>query len=1007
MIFIVFSHIERYPFGTPFILQKYHIKAEFSRLFDFYSRMNRSNFRVSQLLLKAKKTTYKSRKTDKDPDSKKFIVIKGVRVHNLKNIDINIPKYKLVVFTGVSGSGKSSLVFDTIYAEGQRRYVESLSAYARQFLEKMNKPDVDYISGLAPSMAIEQKSTSRNSRSTVGTVTEIYDYLRLLYARIGDTVSPVSGNIVKKDSPSSVINEISKFGKSKLFVLAEIKKENIRNHEDFVSNLRAKGFYKIITGEDTIDINEISDVKTVKAIKSSREKSVLIIIDRLNFDPVENESISRLTESIEMAFQEGGGYMTIRIIGDECYTDHHYNKFFELDGIIFEEPEARLFSFNNPFGACKKCQGFGRTMDIDMDLVIPDKNKSIVNNAIAPFSTPKHSKNLTELILEADNYDIDVNKPFRTLNEKQLEFIYYGGKKYSGIYKFFKMVEREALYKLHYRVLINRYRAYTRCSECDGGRLRKEALYVKIGGKNISDIVKMKINEAYDFFLNIQLDDYKKKISDRILNEIISRLKFLVDVGLTYLTLDRLSATLSGGEAQRINLATSLGSSLVGSIYVLDEPSVGLHPRDNGKLINLMKSLRDLGNTVLVVEHDKDMMKEADEIVDIGPYAGENGGEIIFQGTYDSLIKDTKSLTAKYINGKNSVELNSDRREISRDTKFVNIIGARENNLKNINVSIPLKMFTCITGVSGSGKSTLVNNILYGGLKKKLEGYSEEKIGEHDRIEGAEFLENVELIDQSMIGKSIRSNPVTYIKAFDEIRDAFASTPYAKRKNFDSGSFSFNVPGGRCETCEGAGVIKVEMQFMADIFLECESCGGKRYKADTLEVKIQGNNGHSKNIYDVLNMTVTEAIKFFKPYNKIVKKLKVLEDVGLGYIKLGQPGTSLSGGESQRVKLAYHLVNQVKSSNTLFIFDEPTTGLHYYDISKLMKCFDALLKRGNTVLVIEHNLEVIKNADYIIDLGPESGDEGGYIVANGTPYELSCYKQSYTGYFLKKILEMN
>ncbi|MCU0371768.1 MAG: excinuclease ABC subunit UvrA [Ignavibacteria bacterium] len=939
------------------------------------------------------------------PDSRKFIVIRGAKVHNLKNIDIDIPKYKLVVFTGVSGSGKSSLVFDTVYAEGQRRYVESLSSYARQFLEKMNKPDVDSISGLAPSMAIEQKSSSRTSRSTVGTATEIYDYLRLLFARAGDTISPVSGNIVRKDTPSSIINDISKHGKCRLYVLADVKKSDVRDFKEFVSSLRQKGFYKFILGSETVDVNDFDDKTVTKKIENHRDDIFYVVIDRMNFDPADSELVSRITDSIEMAFREGDGFINIRVFNGDKYSDLSFNKFFVLDGITFEEPEPRLFSFNNPFGACKKCQGFGRTMDIDMNLVIPDRNKSIVNNAIIPFSTPKHSKHLTDLILESDDYYTDVHKPFRQLNQKELDFVFRGGKRYIGIYKFFRMVEREAMYKLHYRVLINKYRAYTTCSECGGGRLRKEALYIQVGGKNIFDVVRMKIAEAHEFFTALKLDDYKKKISDRILAEIISRLKYLVDVGLTYLTLDRLSNTLSGGEAQRINLATSLGSSLVGSIYVLDEPSIGLHPRDNGKLIGLMKSLRDIGNSVLVVEHDRDMIKEADEIVDVGPLAGENGGEVIFQGSYEKLLKDSKSLTAKYLTGRQKVELISDKRKINKDTDFLAIKGARENNLKNIDVKIPLKMFTCITGVSGSGKSTLVNSILYGGLKKKLEGFYEDKIGNHESITGFEGIETVELIDQSQIGKSIRSNPVTYIKAFDEIRLAFASASLAKRKGFDAGAFSFNVPGGRCETCEGAGIIKVEMQFMADILLECESCGGKRYKSDTLEVRLQDNNGTSKNIYEVLETTVSEAIRFFKPYPKIVKKLKILEDVGLGYIKLGQAGTTLSGGESQRVKLAFHLANQSSSTNSLFIFDEPTTGLHYHDISKLMKCFDALLKRGNTLVVIEHNLEVIKNAEHIIDLGPDSGDGGGEIVARGTPEEIAKCPESYTGLYLKTVID--
>ena len=962
------------------------------------------NYGLVKILKVKKPKNIKSKTAESTEDSKRFIIIKGAKVHNLKNISINIPKYKLVVFTGVSGSGKSSLVFDTIYAEGQRRYVESLSSYARQFLEKMNKPDVDSISGLAPSMAIEQKASSKNSRSTVGTSTEIYDYLRLLYARVGDTYSPVSNKVVKKDSPSSIIKELLKKDKQKLYVLTSIKIDEVNSTETLLNNLREKGYYKIILGEETYDLNDVTNAELVKSFKKSDADEVHIIIDRMNYDSSDVESVSRLTETLEMAFSEGHGYLTLRMFDGDDYKDRTYNKYYVLDGITFEEPEPRLFSFNNPYGACSKCQGFGRTMDIDYSLVIPDKNKSLMNNAIAPFSTPKHSGHLTSLILEAEEHGIDLHKPVKALTERQIEFIFKGGGKYIGIYKFFKGVEREASYKLHYRVLLNRYRAFTLCSECYGARLRKEALYVKVGGKAINEIVKMNIEEAYTFFSELKLDAYKKSVAARILEEILTRLKYLVDVGLTYLSLNRLSATLSGGESQRINLATSLGSSLVGSIYVLDEPSVGLHPRDNEKLISIMKSLRDIGNTVLVVEHDKDMMKEADRIVDIGPLAGENGGEVVFEGTYSELLKSTNTLTSKYLNGKLNVEFNSNVRSIDKDTKFIEVKGARENNLKDVNVKIPLGLFTCVTGVSGSGKSTLINNVVYGALKKKIEGYFEEATTDYDDVLGHEHIENVEMIDQSQIGKSVRSNPVTYIKAFDDIRESFANTPLSKRRNFENGTFSFNVPGGRCETCEGAGVIKVEMQFMADIYLECESCNGMRYKADTLEVKLQGGNGLHKNIHEVLDMTVSEAIKFFKPFANIVRRLKVLEDVGLGYIKLGQSGSTLSGGESQRVKLAFHLVQKSASGNTLFIFDEPTTGLHYYDISKLMKCFDALLKKGNTVLVIEHNLEVIKNADYIIDLGPEAGDKGGYVVGAGTPKEISELKNSYTGKYLKEIL---
>ena len=971
--------------------------------FDFHCLCTKSKFQDWINLKKIKANITKKKKPIPSDDAQKFIVIKGARSHNLKNININILKYKLVVFTGVSGSGKSSLVFDTIYAEGQRRYVESLSSYARQFLEKMNQPDVDSIWGLAPSMAIEQKSTSRNSRSTVGTTTEIYDYLRLLFARIGDTHSPISGKIVKKDTPASIVKELTAKKNVKLYVLTDFNPIKIPD-STYINNLREKGFYKLAYKNDISDLNDISDGSLKKMIDDAKEEKVYVVIDRMSFNGDDSESVSRLTESLETAFIEGNGYLTVRVYNDEKFSEKKYNKYFAADGMTFEEPEPRMFSFNNPFGACKKCQGFGRTMDIDFDLVIPDKNRSIMNNAIAPFATPKHSVHLTNLILESDQYGISLNKPIKALSDKEIEYIFKGGKKYIGIYKFFKTVEREALYKLHYRVLLNRYRAYTTCSDCGGGRLRKEVLYIKVGGKTIFDVVRMTIKDAYDFFLNLKLDRTKKEISSRILEEILNRLKYLVDVGLVYLTLDRLSSTLSGGEAQRINLATSLGSSLVGSIYVLDEPSVGLHPRDNEKLINIMKSLRDLGNTVLVVEHDKDMIREADEIVDVGLNAGESGGEIIFQGNYEELKNTNTSLTAKYLKGLLKIESKSKNSDVKDSDKFLTVKGARANNLKDITVKIPVGYFTCVTGVSGSGKSTLVNNVIYGAMKKKLEGYYEETIGDYDEISGYETFESVEMIDQSQIGKTTRSNPVTYIKAFDIIREAFASSPLAKRRGFDNGTFSFNVPGGRCEMCEGAGVIKVEMQFMADIYLECESCGGKRYKSDTLEVKLQGNNGLHKNIHEILELTVTEAIKFFKPFPKIIKKLKVLDDVGLGYIKLGQSGSTLSGGESQRVKLAYHLVHQAGSKNTLYIFDEPTTGLHYHDISKLMKCFDALLKKGNTILVIEHNLEVIKNADYVIDLGPESGSEGGYIIGTGTPKDISLLKDSYTGKYLKEII---
>jgi len=957
----------------------------------------------------------KTTKTDpaQFSDPRKFIVIKGARVHNLKNVSIDIPKHKLIVFTGVSGSGKSSLVFDTVYAEGQRRYVESLSSYARQFLERLNKPDVDFMSGLAPSMAIEQKTQIKNPRSTVGTTTEIYDYLRLLYARIGKTYSPISGKLVKKDSPESIIDEITSLIKNefaKVYILTNFFIKDKNELIFRIGDLKSKGFYRLLIQDELVDLNDVAaeeilnKIKSAKGSNGSSEIYLTVLIDRLNFYPADNESISRVNDSIELAYRESDGYVTVRLFENGKFAEYSYNKFLEEDGIRFEEPEPRLFSFNNPFGACEKCQGFSRTMGIDMDLVISDKRKSIFNGAINVFSTPKHSAHLTDLLIEAEEYEVDAHIPFNKLSDKQREFIYKGGKKYIGLNKFFKMIEKEAAYKLHYRVLLNRYRAYTTCSDCEGSRLRREAMYVKINDKTIFEIVKMKIDEAYNFFLNIKLSGYERKISERILEEIISRLRYLVEVGLTYLTLDRLSNTLSGGESQRINLSTSLGSSLVGSIYVLDEPSIGLHPRDNYKLINIMKSLRDLGNTVLVVEHDGDMMKEADEIVDMGPFAGEKGGEIIFQGTYPQILKESKSLTGKFLSGKIKIEVPKVRREITKSTKFIKIKGARENNLKDIEALIPLGMLVCVTGVSGSGKSTLINNILYGDLKRKLEGSYNERIGEHDSVEGFEYIDSIEMVNQNPIGKTPRSNPVTYIKAFDVIRETFSESPEARKRNLHSGYFSFNVPGGRCETCEGTGIIKIEMQFMADIILECEACKGKRYKQEVLEIKIKGNEGMHKNISEVLEMTVLEAINFFKPYPKIVKKLKILDDVGLGYLRVGQSSTTLSGGESQRVKLAFHLTFQEDGKRTLFMFDEPTTGLHFYDVSKLLGCFEELIKKGNSVLVIEHNLEVIKCADYIIDLGPESGDEGGHIVAVGTPEELVKEKRSYTGKYLKNFI---
>ena len=935
------------------------------------------------------------------------IILRGVRVNNLKNINLDIPKYKFIVVTGVSGSGKSSLVFDTIYAEGQRRYVESLSSYARQFLEKLDKPDVDIMDGLAPSMAIEQKTGGRNSRSTVGTSTEIYDYLRLLFARIGEIYSPVSNTLVRKDSPESIIEFLNNFLGCRIYIYVSCIFKFDDEFFRLIGKIRHKGFFKILINEEVVDINDYNDSELLDKIKDAPNKhlSLDFLIDRLALREIDEETKSRLYDALEMGLREGGGYINIMVDDGRKKSDYSFNRFLEKDGIKFEEPEPRLFSFNNPYGACKKCQGFGKTIDIDYDIVIPNKKKSIMEGAIVPFTTPKLSSYFKDLISEAEEYNVSIYKPIKDFTKSEYQYLMNGGKKYIGLKKFFRMLEHEASYKLHYRVLLNRYRAYTVCSECGGARLRKEALYIKINNKSIDEVVSMTIGQAYDFFTKLKLTEYQKKVSDRILEEIVSRLKFLTDVGLDYLTLDRISFTLSGGEAQRINLSTSLGSSLVGSIYVLDEPTIGLHPADNYKLINIIKSLSEIGNTVIVVEHDKDMMKEADLIIDLGPYAGENGGEVIFQGTYKEILKDKNSLTGKFLSGEVKIPVPKMRRPINRNTKYIKLRGASENNLKDINLDIPLNRFVCITGVSGSGKSTLLNSILYPAILRQLDGHTNLPIGKFDKLEGVDNIRFVELIDQNSIGKTARSNPLTYIKAFDEIRELFSKTPAARAKNISMGDFSFNVPGGRCEVCEGTGTIKVEMQFMADLYLQCEACGGKRYKPYILEIKVRGADGLHKNIADVLDMTVTEAMAFFRQEKKIVNKLKYLEDVGLGYIKLGQSGATLSGGEAQRVKLAYYLAFQESYENTLFIFDEPTTGLHMYDISKLLKCFDALIARNNSLLVIEHNLDVIKCADYIFDLGPGSGDKGGSIVAEGTPEEIASTKKSITGKFLKSYLK--
>ena len=916
----------------------------------------------------------------------KKIVVKGAREHNLKNLSFEIPRNKLIVFTGVSGSGKSSLVFDTIYAEGQRRYVESLSAYARQFLERMNKPDIDFIQGISPAVAIEQKTGARNTRSTVGTTTEIYDYLRLLFARIGKTICFECGKEVTKATTATVSDWLEdQIEDAKFYLTFPLHVHEGTTVKDEIELLKKRGFFRIYFNKKMIDLNEENKLP-------GKKDDVRIVVER--FKVRKGKVREKLSDSIEVTFKEGENRL-ILINADTC-EEKEFNKFYECCGIRYEEPEPRFFSFNNPFGACPVCQGFSKTIGIDMDLVVPNPNLSIVDGAIAPWRTTKYSSYLRDLVKNAKQYRIPINIPFKNLTSEQVDLIRRGFGDYKGIDKFFEKLESKT-YKMHIRILLSRYRGYSTCSACKGSRLRREALQVKINNKSIYDIVKIPIEHSLKFFEELKLSEFDMKVGERILKEIIKRLTFLNNVGIGYLTLDRLSSTLSGGETQRINLATSLGSSLVGALYVLDEPSIGLHPRDNFKLIKLLKNLRDIGNTVLVVEHDPQMMKEADILVDMGPKAGIEGGEIIGMGSYEDIIKNENSVTGKYLTGKMKIDVPQKRN--TKKTKSILIEGASEHNLKNINVEIPLNKFVVITGVSGSGKSTLVHDIFYGGLAKYL-GKGPSKIGAFNDIKGAEYLDEIEIVDQSPIGKTPRSNPISYIKAYEHIRELFASTHQARARGYKPGYFSFNVPGGRCETCSGDGYIKVEMQFLADLYLECEDCKGTRFKKEIREITYRG-----KNMVDVLDMTVDEALEFFNGNDKIVKYIQVLADVGLGYIKLGQPSNTLSGGEAQRIKLASHLTSQRERKHTLFVFDEPTTGLHFDDISKLLDCFNLLLKRGNSVVIIEHNLEVIKCADHIIDLGPEAGEKGGEIVAQGTPEEIALNEKSWTGKYLKEYLD--
>jgi excinuclease ABC subunit A len=920
------------------------------------------------------------------------IIIRGARVHNLKNIDLTLPRNKLIVMTGVSGSGKSSLAFDTIYSEGQRRYVESLSSYARQFLERMEKPDVDLIQGISPAIAIEQKTTSRNPRSTVATTTEIYDYLRLLFGRTGRTFCRVCGKPIRRESVSTVVDRILKEPDgSKLFVMFPIHDHPDRPMKEEIALLKQRGFFRLSVNSEVIDLNE-------RPYKSKSKKDVFVIVDRLILRKDDQESLTRLADSLGTAFEEGSGYAFVQCIDSKKLLK--FSQHFECseDGIRYEEPEPRLFSFNNPVGACPACQGFGRIIGIDMDLVVPDPSKTIRQGAILPWTFPRWRENLIDLLRVARPAGIPVDVPFQTLKPEHIALIMDGTEGFQGLRKYFKYIERKS-YKLHYRVFLNRFRGYTACEECGGSRLRKEVLAIRVADKTIYDIVRMTVGEAKEFFDGLVLTDYEVQVAKRILEEIRKRLRFLDGIGLGYLTLDRLTMTLSGGESQRINLATSLGSSLMGALYVLDEPTIGLHPRDNAKLVAQLKSLRDIGNTVIVVEHDEEMMRGADVVVDMGPHAGENGGEIIFCGGFDELIRHTDSLTAKYLNGTLEIPVPKRRRADSEQSIYIR--GAIEHNLKNIDIRIPLKMFVCITGVSGSGKSTLVHDVLYAGLMKRKGGY-DGTAGKCRSIEGADYIGLVEMVDQSPIGRSPRSNAVTYLKIFDLIRDLLAHTPAAKVHGYAPGHFSFNVPGGRCEICEGDGVQKIEMQFMADIYLPCESCKGKRFQQEILDIRY-----HGKNVDDILSMTATEAIAFFSQTaegKRIAKRLQVLVNVGLGYVRLGQPATTLSGGEAQRIKLALHLSASDDEGKKLFIFDEPTTGLHFDDIAKLLICFNELVQAGHSLIVIEHNMDVVKCADFVIDLGPDAGAEGGFIVGTGTPEEIAAIKKSHTGRFLRRIL---
>ena len=909
----------------------------------------------------------------------KEILIKGAKLHNLKDITVGIPRNQLVVITGLSGSGKSSLAFDTLYAEGQRRYVESLSSYARQFLGRLDKPKVDNIIGIAPAIAIEQKVNTSNPRSTVGTSTEIYDYLKLLFARIGKTYSPISGKEVKKHTVTDVVEAALAYPDgTKLLLLAPISIPKDRTVEQVLKLLLQQGYARILHQGEVIRLEEDNLPKKLGKFQ--------LVVDRIVVQ--HNEDFQhRLADAVETAFFEGKGECMLQEVESEVLK--HFSNRFEMDGITFLEPNVHLFSFNNPYGACPECDGYGDTIGLDEDLIVPNTGLSVYENAIYPWRGETMSWFRDQLVNNAYKFDFPIHKPWYELSAEQRQLVWDGNKYFTGLTGFFKELEEKS-YKIQNRVLLARYRGKTRCHSCHGRRLRKEANYVKIQGKSISDLVEISIEKLQAFFRELTLSPYEQEVAKRLLIEINSRLQFLSDVGLGYLTLNRKSNTLSGGESQRINLATSLGSSLVGSMYILDEPSIGLHPRDTHRLIKVLKSLRDLGNTVIVVEHDADIMKAADYIIDIGPEAGTHGGEVVAAGTYEQLLK-ADTLTGKYLSGRLSIEPPKKRRT---SPHYISLIGCRENNLKNIDVTFPLDMLTVVTGVSGSGKSTLIKKLLYPAMQKELNA-SNEKIGQFTRIEGKyKQLQSVEFVDQNPIGKSSRSNPITYLKVYDDIRNLYANQKLAKMRNFSAKYFSFNVDGGRCEVCKGEGEVTIEMQFMADVHLTCEACGGKRFKKEVLEITYEG-----KNIDDLLNTTIDDAVAFFAAHKqtKIAEKLKPLQDVGLGYVTLGQSSSTLSGGEAQRIKLASFLSKSESKEKVLFIFDEPTTGLHFHDIRKLLDSLQALIEKGHSVIVIEHNSEMIKCADYIIDLGLEGGEKGGSIIAKGTPEEIAKCKESYTG----------